>query len=115
MGNATRGGHISHTGRNKVRTAHLVRGRAQHHNRRLAEGLSMVKGVKLDPAHVQTNIIIFDLSHPEYTISDFLDKLREQGILALPTRGGIRFVCHKDVDDTDVDRAVETFRRLLNR
>ena len=83
--------------------------------RRLAEGLSMVKGVKLDPAHVQTNIIIFDLSHPEFTISGFLDKLREQGILALPTRGGIRFVCHKDVDDTDVDRAVETFRRLLNR
>jgi threonine aldolase len=80
---------------------------------RLARELAEIPGVLLDPAHVQTNIVIFDLDTPRFSVPDFLIKLRERGILALAVKGGIRFVCHKDVGDGDVDRAVAVFRELL--
>ena len=81
--------------------------------RRMAEELAGIPGIKVNPAQVQTNIIIFDLDSPATTIPQFLENLRGRGILALPVRGGIRFVCHKDVGDSDVDRAVAVFRELL--
>jgi threonine aldolase len=81
--------------------------------KRLAEELARIPGIQVDPAHVHTNIIIFDLDSPVTTIPELLEKLRERGILALAVRGGIRFVCHKDVDDRDVDKAVSAFREQL--
>lgn len=81
--------------------------------RQLAQAISRVPGVILDPEKIDTNIIIFDLDHPEYTVPDFLSKLRDFSILAGPTKGGIRFVTHKDVDDGDVNKAVAAFEEIL--
>lgn len=85
--------------------------RAKH----LARSIASFPGVVLDPEKIDTNIIIFDLQHPGYTITDFLSRLRDYQILALPTRGGIRFVTHKDVDDTDIERAVAAFGEILGK
>ncbi len=85
--------------------------RAKH----LARSIASFPGVVLDPEKIDTNIIIFDLQHPGYTITDFLSRLRDYQILALPTRGGIRFVTHKDVDDTDIGRAVAAFGEILGK
>jgi len=83
--------------------------------KRLAEAISVLPGIALDPAGVETNIVIFGFDHPRYSIPAFLNALREGGILALAAPGGIgiRMVTHKDVDDEDVDRAAAAFRRLL--
>ena len=74
--------------------------------RRLAEGLAGIPGVVLDPARVETNIVIFGLegrSAPE-----FARCLEERGVRCLavePDR--IRMVTHYQVDDAGVDRALE--------
>lgn len=80
----------------------------------LAVKVAGLPGIFLNPDHIETNIIIFGFDHPKYSIPEFLSKLREEKVLALATRGGIRFVCHKDVDDDDVDRAVAAFQKLLS-
>jgi len=81
--------------------------------KRLAEKIAELPGISLDPGQVETNIIIFGFDHPKYTIPEFLYGLREEKILALATTGGIRFVCHKDVNENDITRAVKAFQKLL--
>jgi threonine aldolase len=81
--------------------------------RRLASAIAGLPGISLDPAMVETNIIIFGLSHPRYAIPQFLSELKDRGVLALSAPGGIRFVTHKDVDDEDVTRAVRAFEEIL--
>jgi threonine aldolase len=79
----------------------------------LARGISGLPGVKLDPASVETDIIIFGFEHPTLTVPAMLEKMKEKGILALSVSGGIRMVTHKDVGDEDVDRAVRAFTQIL--
>jgi len=79
----------------------------------LAKAIAGLPGISLDPAKIETNIIIFGFAHPKFSIAQFLAALKEKGILALSIAGGIRFVTHKDVDDEDVVRAVAAFRSIL--
>jgi len=81
--------------------------------KKLALGLTGLPGVKIDPAAVETDIIIFGFEHPTITVSAMLEKMRERGILALAVGGGIRMVTHKDVGDEDVDRAIKAFKEIL--
>ncbi len=81
--------------------------------KRLARAIHDLPGVCLEAAAVQTNILIFGFEHPSLTVDGLLEGLRERGILALAVSGGIRFVTHKDVDDEDVERAVNAFKEIL--
>lgn len=81
--------------------------------KKLALAIAELPGVKLDTEWIQTNIIIFGFEHPQLSIPELLTRLREHKILALATTGGVRFVTHKDVDDEDVDRAVEALKKIL--
>ncbi|MDP2916146.1 MAG: GntG family PLP-dependent aldolase [Candidatus Aminicenantes bacterium] len=83
--------------------------------KKLAAAIAGLPGVSLDPNKIETNIIIFGFSHPKYSVAQFLSELKERGILALATGGGIRFVTHKDVDDEDVERAFAAFKTILAR
>ena len=80
----------------------------------LARGISGLAGVKIDPASVETDIIIFGFDHPSITVAAMIEKMKEKGILALAVSGGIRMVTHKDVGDEDVDRAIKAFREILS-
>ena len=81
--------------------------------KRLAAGIAGLPGVSLDPAAIETNILIFGFSHPRLTCAGLLDGLGKRRVLALAIAGGVRLVTHKDVDDEDVDRAVAAFREIL--
>ena len=81
--------------------------------KRLAGAIAVLPGISLDPADVQTNIIIFGFKHPKYTVPAFLEELKNKGVWAMATTGGIRFVTHKDVGDDDLDRAISAFGQLL--
>jgi threonine aldolase len=91
---------------------------AEDHARakRLARAISVLPGVMIDPAEVETNIIIFGFEHPRLAVLDFLGELNKRGIAALAAPGGIgiRMVTHNDVGDADVDRAVAAFREILS-
>lgn len=74
--------------------------------RRLAEGLAQIQGVTVDPATVETNILIVGVLDS----SAALARLRDAGVLAGaagPTT--IRLVTHADVGDEDVERALRAF------
>lgn len=88
---------------------------AEDHRRakRLAREISRLPGIELNPDLIETDIIIFDIVHSDLTIPQFLDKLKALGVLALATQGGVRFVTHKDVDDADVDHAIEAIKHIL--
>ncbi|NIM89568.1 MAG: aminotransferase class I/II-fold pyridoxal phosphate-dependent enzyme [Candidatus Aminicenantes bacterium] len=81
--------------------------------KKLASSISELPGIELNPENIDTNIIIFGFNHPKLTIPVFLEQLKKREILALATRGGIRFVTHKDINDEDVEKAIEAFRQLL--
>ena len=89
---------------------------AEDHGRakKLAAGIAGLPGISLDPAAVETNILIFGFSHPRLSSAALLDELAERRILALAIAGGVRLVTHKDVDDEDVDRAAAAFREILD-
>ncbi len=81
--------------------------------KRLALAIADMPGVKLNPDHVQTNLIIFDFDHPQFSISEFLSELEKREILAMAVRGGIRFVVHKDIHDHDIEKAIFAFKNIL--
>jgi threonine aldolase len=81
--------------------------------RKLAQGISGLPGVGIDPATVETDILIFGFDHPAISVSAMLERMRAKGILALAVSGGIRMVTHKDVGDADVERAIKAFREIL--
>lgn len=82
--------------------------------KKLALAIAEMPGVKLNPDHIQTNIIIFDLDHPRLSIPEFLSELKKKGVLALAVRGGIRFVIHKDIGDEDIEKAISVIKDLLS-
>jgi threonine aldolase len=81
--------------------------------RRLAERLAALPGVRLDPASVQTNIVMFRLD-PARDWARFLELARAEGVLLTSMGHGlIRAVTHCDVSPDDCDRAVEACGRAL--
>ncbi|OGD17940.1 MAG: threonine aldolase [Candidatus Aminicenantes bacterium RBG_16_63_16] len=81
--------------------------------KKLAEAIAGLPGVSLDPASIETNILIFGFSYPRLTCAGLLDGLAKRRVLGLAIAGGVRLVTHKDVDDEDVDRAAAAFREIL--
>ncbi len=88
---------------------------AEDHARakRLAEAIHGLRGIRLEPAEVETNILIFGFDDRALTVGGLLEKLRAKGILALAVAGGVRMVTHKDVGDDDVARAIAAFGAIL--
>src|SRR5215469_14673299 len=74
----------------------------------LAEGLSQIPGFKIDPAKVQTNILICDISGTATTSNLLSRRLFEHGVLANGVGPQVmRFVTHLDVDREQCARALE--------
>lgn len=76
-----------------------------HLNARLiAEGLAALPGVKIDPAKIVTNIVIFEVARPE----EFVAAAKTQGVLLSGVGGQrVRAVTHFDVSRQDCQHAVE--------
>jgi len=87
---------------------HVERLAADHeHARRLADGLAQIPGVEIDPATVQTNIVIFEVADAHAFAAGAAGHGVEVG--ALDARR-VRAVTHLDVDSAAVDTALDAFR-----
>jgi threonine aldolase len=88
-----------------------------HENaRRLAEGIAEMPGVSIDPAHVQTNIVVFSVGGGGVTARELVERWKEDGILALAIDDTqVRTVTHYDVDRAGIDRALASLRRMMGR
>jgi len=87
-----------------------------HRNaQRLARGLQTIAGVGVDPAAVHTNIVYFDLAPALPAASSLCAAARDHGLLILPAGArSVRAVCHLDVGEEDIDRAVEIIARVAS-
>jgi threonine aldolase len=72
------------------------------------EGLSFVDSV----LPVETNIVIFKLSNNALSV-DFVNKLKQKGILAVPFgKHDVRFVTHLDFDDDMLEDLIKKLKAI---
>jgi threonine aldolase len=85
-----------------------------HENARfLAEELAKIPQLKIDPAKVQTNILICDCSATGKTAVEFCEELYAQGVWAQDTAlHSVRFVTHCDVSRAGIERAIPMIRQV---
>jgi len=80
----------------------------------LAELLAAIPGITLNPAKVQTNIVIFDVRKSGKSSAEVLKDLELRGVLAVPVDNEkVRMVTHLDVDRADVQRAAGIVKEVL--
>jgi threonine aldolase len=93
---------------------HVKRLAEDHANaRRLAEGLAALPGVGLDPATVETNIVIFELRgalDAAAAVAALLARGVRMGAMGPRT---VRAVTHLDVDAAQIQRALDAARAVL--
>jgi threonine aldolase len=83
--------------------------------RRLAEGLAEIRGVKLDPERVVTNIVIFDVAGTGVAADAICARLAERGVLASGFGTSIRMVTHYDVSRAGIDAALAALREVIEQ
>ena len=82
-----------------------------HENARvLAEGLAELPGVELDPAEVETNIVVFPFHDAAWLCAELERRGVRMGVVA---PGVVRAVTHLDVDRTGVEKALAAAREVL--
>jgi threonine aldolase len=81
--------------------------------KRLAQGLATIKGVRVSPADVETNIVFFETSEAGVSPADFVAKLLARGVRMGNISGRVRAVTHLDVTPDDIDRTIEIVRDML--
>lgn len=94
---------------------HVARLAKDHeHAKRLARKLQQVPAITINPQHVDTNIVIFDVIGHRLSPAAFVAALSAEGVW-LNAIGGSSFraVTHLDVSTAAVDRAAEAIGRVL--
>jgi threonine aldolase len=88
-----------------------------HDNARiLAEGLSQIRGIKIDPKKSPTNILVFDISGTGMDTAELSLKLGAQNILANGINSEqMRFVTHLDVSREDCLRTLEAVQAICGK
>lgn len=83
-----------------------------HANARfLAEGIARLPGIRLDPAKVQTNIVIFDVTGTGLSSKEFAARCANSGLrVSTANPACVRMLTHCNVSRADCERALETLR-----
>jgi threonine aldolase len=89
--------------------------REDHENaRRLAEGVAGLKGLRIDLARVQTNMVFFDVVAGPVTADAFVAKAAEHGVKMLcSSPGRVRAVTHYGIAHDDIDQALMVLAHIL--
>jgi threonine aldolase len=88
----------------------LVERLADDHRRARELGalLQEIPGIEVEPAEIETNIVLVDVSGTELYPDEFLRLLAERGVLGLERdTSRVRFVTHRLIGDGDVARTAE--------
>jgi threonine aldolase len=82
----------------------------------LAEGIARVPGLKIDPAAVRSNIVIFDCTATAMTAVELCDALHARGVWAQDTAPySVRMVTHWNVKLAAIDRALVELKSVVER
>ena len=80
----------------------------------LAKGIALIPGLAIQPDHVETNIVFFEITREDITASQIASELGKQGvqILALaPQR--LRAVTHFGIETQDIDRSLDVLQKVM--
>jgi threonine aldolase len=73
----------------------------------LAQGLGRIRGIQIQPAKVQTNIVIYDVGASGLTSPEFLKQLALRRVFGGPVdQKRVRMVTHLDVERADIETAL---------
>ena len=94
---------------------HIGRLKDGHDNaKRLARKLQQIPAVTINPQHVESNIIIFDIIGHRLCPSELVAALRREHVLINAVGGtSFRAVTHLDVSTRQIDAAADAFARIL--
>ncbi len=100
-----------------VALTEMIERLAEDHDnaRRLAEGLTEIDGLSVDPKSVKTNIVYINISHNDVSSNDLADLLTREGVLLLPIGAKqMRAVTNYHITEDDVEYAVGVIRHEIN-
>jgi threonine aldolase len=84
--------------------------------RRLAEALAGLSGLSVDLKRVETNMVYVDVSGTDLTGQRLSELLKESGVMAsVPGPSTLRFVTHRHITSSDIDKAVSRVRDVLEK
>jgi threonine aldolase len=94
---------------------HVARLAEDHlHAQMLAQALAELPNVRLNPADVETNIVIFEVGAAGSPAEQIGAQLETAGVrVSVMGRTKLRAVTHLDVTQQDIGRAIEVFRHVL--
>jgi threonine aldolase len=82
----------------------------------LAKGIAQISGLKIDPARVRSNIVIFDCSATGMNAVELCDALHPRGVWAQDTAlYSVRMVTHWNVNRADMDRALTELQAVVSK
>jgi threonine aldolase len=95
----------------------LERLREDHQNaKRLAVGLKEIKGVSIDPKHVETNIVIFDFADTRMTAGQIAEAMKKERVLIHAFgKTQVRLVTHLDVTAEEIEKTLKAFKKVVDR
>ena len=83
--------------------------------KRLAEGLAGLSGIVLDPATVQSDIVIFELHRADITPAELMERLGQEGVKVMAIGGlRLRAVTNYHVTPQKIERTLEVFAGVLS-
>ena len=94
---------------------HLERLKEDHQNaKRLAVSLKRFNGVSIHPEHVESNIIIFDVTATGMTAAEAAERMKREGVLIHAIgKTQIRLVTHLDITEADIEKAIRAFEKAF--
>jgi threonine aldolase len=94
---------------------HIARLKEDHENaKRLARGLEGLKGISIDPDHVETNMVMFSVTGAGRSLTHVKEEMQKEGVLFNAiSRSQIRLVTHLDVSREEIDQALAAFKKVL--
>jgi len=80
----------------------------------LAQGISTIPTLDLVPSEIETNIVVVDLERSGKSVEEAILRLEQYGVRVVAFgKTRIRAVTHLDIDDEDIERAIEAFKRVF--
>lgn len=80
----------------------------------LAEGISQIDGIEIDPSLVKTNILYFELTDLEP--QKFYKKLGKMGLKVLKTgKNKFRMVTHREIDEKKIKESISIIKRAVKQ
>jgi threonine aldolase len=81
----------------------------------LADSLSKLEGIELNPDFVKTNIIFFNFNHSSISSSELVSHMKLNGIIFSNYKGKhCRLVTHNNISRDDIENVIDVFNKLLS-